>query len=185
MIAAYYRFDPDTRKALATLRKEHPKAFRAAVINAMSTLRRNMSAVMEGRKATYIPALAPLHPLSTLLRADKKLGNRLAKSKTTRYQLFGMFGRVGWIPGLRDAAIAFQSGKTRPVSKQERHMLHWQLGKMGVKNHSVIPHLYVAPTRDVTDTLTLNTASEVPKWIARMVEKLLSRKQKFNVKKKR
>lgn len=154
------------------LARETPKLMRNAVGRAFSILRRNIIKVMTGEASTFIPALAPWHPLTNRLTRVRKFGGVLSDPNLIRVFKHENVVQVGWLPKLAGTARSWQEPETHTMGNAERHRLHEILGILKEKKpHSIIPMVYQRPKRDVINTLAEATADKMVEWIAGAYEK--------------
>lgn len=172
------RFNRADTEVFDNLARETPKAFRNAVGRAFSILRRNIIKVMSGESATYIPALAPWHPLTNRITRARKFGGDLADPSKIRVFKKDDVVQVGWLPKMAGAAHSWQEAETHAMTNPERKRLHIILNKLGEKNHSLIPMVYKRPVRDVVTTLAENTSGKMSDWIAGAYEKEIQKQMK-------
>lgn len=168
-------FSAEDQRNFDAMARNAPKTFRESVGRAFSVLRRNIIKAMSGEATTYIPMLAPWHPLTNAITKRRQFGGVLADKSVIRVFKSNDVVSVGWITRLAETAKAWQELETHPFGREARKTMHIILSRCGIpdKNnaHAIIPQIYRRPQRDVMVTLADATSDKMSGWIQSAYEK--------------
>lgn len=171
MIALELHLDSSQLAQFRRMAVMFPRQANYAMGRVAFNLRSKMRAAMRrGGGTADVPAFAPHHPLTNLLRKPHKLGGVLAESNRIVMFRRGSTQVIGWPDSLSQWGEWFQTAEDRPTTALERRIQH-QRTPAGTP----IPKAYSRPARPVVDPLVDRNKQHFGRWMLEELTKQIDK----------